>query len=196
MKLVAWVALCFLPVSTLYAAEPATRTASQPTTRTVEKPPAAEARFDIKFRKPDDTVRVHVDGRKTYIDIRSAGGIGGAALTRNDPSWPETVVLRVHLRGLESFNITCGGVTLRVSVLSHSGNPRLLHLQREGQPEGPELAKDDPNGTDVRVMDADGRALDGGLPPNGGWFELAVPKAVLGNEGKTITLDWIDFYRG
>ena len=84
--------------------------------------------------------------------------------------------------------------TVGVSVLSHSGNPRLLHLRRGDQPEGPELAKGDPGWTDVRAMDAKGTPTDG-LPGEGGWFELTVPRVVLADESRTLTLDWIDFYR-
>jgi len=33
------------------------------------------------------------------------------------------------------------------------------------------------------------------LPGEGGWFAMAIPKAMLTDQAKTITLGWIDFYR-
>ncbi len=43
-------------------------------------------------------------------------------------------------------------------------------------------------------MNGKGKPTDE-LPGEGGWFELTVPKIVLADETKTLTLDWIDIYR-
>ena len=63
--------------------------------------------------------------------------------------------------------LTCGDTSLSVSVLCHRGNPRLLHLRRGDQPEGPELAKGDLGWTEVRTVDADGKHTDGLLGKSG-----------------------------
>ena len=100
----------------------------------------------------------------------------------------------MHLGGLESLRIGGGGAVLGVSVPSHGGNRRLLRIARGDEREGPELNKGDAGWTDVRAVDAHGRPVDG-LPGEGGWFELTVPKMLLPAEGKTLTLEWINFYR-
>ena len=138
--------------------------------------------FQIKCRKPDDAVRVSTEGGRVVFDITSGSGIGGATIGRAGQHWPDEVVLRVHLKGLESLRMAGGGAAVRVSVLSHNGHPRLLHLQRGDEREGPELTKGDAGWTDVRAMDAEGKIIDG-LPGEGGWFEMVVPRVVLSDEG-------------
>ena len=164
--------------------------ASERQAATRPAPPA----FEVKCRKPDDAVRASDEGGRAVFDITSKSGIGGAVVERTGEHWPDEVVLRAHLKALESLRLTCGGTTLHASVSSHGGSQTLLHLARGGEPEGPELAKGDPGWADVRVMDAEGKPADG-LPGEGGWFELTVPKVVLSDGSKTLTLDWIDFYR-
>lgn len=82
---------------------------------------------------------------------------------------------------------------LSASVLGHSGNAKRLHLGTTGK-EGPPLTKDSPHWTEVRVLDASGKPITS-LPDRGGYFELAVPKALLG-EAKVMKIEWVDFYRG
>lgn len=43
-------------------------------------------------------------------------------------------------------------------------------------------------------MDARGQPV-AGLPGEGGWFELTVPKVLLPPVEDTLRLDWVDFYR-
>jgi hypothetical protein len=47
---------------------------------------------------------------------------------------------------------------------------------------------------DIRTFDAEGKPIKG-LPPKGGWFEMKVPKGLLVDQTKVVTLGWIDFYR-
>jgi hypothetical protein len=138
-------------------------------------------------------VNVAVADGNAVFTVTSPRGIGGATIERTGEKWPKAVILRLHLRGLESLTISCGDMTLAASVLSHSGNARLLHLGTKGE-EGPRLTKDSPYWTDVRVLDALGKAITG-LPDKGGYFELVVPQAML-EKGKAMKVEWIDFYRG
>jgi hypothetical protein len=159
--------------------------------------PAADgpSAFDIKCRKKDDAVGVSTEvGGRTVLGVTSPSGIGGATVERKADRWPDELVLRLHLRGLEDLRLACGDVTLRASVLSHSGNPRMLHVRRRGEEEGPELGRDDRYWGDIRAFDADGKPIDG-LPQEGGWFEMAVPRALLPEREKTLSLEWIDFFR-
>jgi hypothetical protein len=82
---------------------------------------------------------------------------------------------------------------LSASVLSHSGHPRLPHLPKDGK-EGPRLEKDSPYWMDIQALDADGKPVNG-LPGNGGWFEMTIPRSLLGDQTRTLGLAWIDFYR-
>lgn len=178
-------------------AAPATRPATRPASAAVADDGGRRAAppFVIRCRRAGDAVTVAVERGTAVLTVSSPSGIGGATVQRPDGvRWPDELPLRLRLRGLESLRITGGDATLRVSVLSHSGHPRLLHLRRGGQPEGPELARGDPGWTDVRAFDADGEPADG-LPVEGGWFELTVPKVLLSEQSESLTLDWVDFHR-
>jgi len=81
-------------------------------------------------------------------------------------------------------------MTLKASVLSHSGHRRLLRLVDDGEEKAVEEGS--PDWTEIQVFDAKGEPVQG-LPGEGGYFEMTLPKALL--EAESLTIDWIDFYR-
>jgi hypothetical protein len=149
--------------------------------------------IDTKTEKPADQIKMAVDKNTVKLDVLSESGIGGATITMKHDKWPKTIVLRFHLRGLEWFSISNGKIKLSGSVLSHSGNPRLLHVDEDGKEKKVEMGS--PYWTEIRVLDGNGKTTDG-LPGKGGYFEIRVPKALLEGEPKRLELGWIDFYRG
>lgn len=157
----------------------------------VQSQPAAL--LDIKCERDGDAITASTEAGKTILQITSKRGIGGATITRTSDHWPKELVLRVYLGGLEDMSITSGDVRLNASVLSHSGHPRLLHLWKKNE-EGPQLDKDSPFWMNVAVFDAQGKPIDG-LPKQGGWFEMTIPKALLLDQEKVLKLHWIDFFR-
>ena len=150
-----------------------------------------QATFDIKIKKPTDQVKVKVERDTATFDVVSQSGIGGATIMSKG-KWP-TVVLRLHLSGLEFLTIGNGKITLNGSVLSHSGNPRLLNVVKDGKEN--KVEKDSLYWTEIRGFDATGKPVKG-LPGKGGYFEITLPKALLESEPKSLELRWIDFYRG
>ena len=147
--------------------------------------------FDIKTRKPADQIKVKIDEDSATLDVFSPSGIGGVTITLTRGTWPKTIVLRLHLRGLESFTISNGKIKLRGSVLSHSGNTKRLYLGKEGKGERGERQAE----TTIKVFNAAGKQIEG-LPGEGGYFEITLPKALLEGQPKSLELGWIDFYRG
>ncbi len=138
--------------------------------------------LDIKTQKAEDRVTATVEKDMAIFDATSRSGIGGATITTKG-MWPTTVILRFHLRGLELFSISNGKVKLSGSVLSHSENPRLLHVEEDGKEK--KVEKDSQYWTEIQGFDS-----------KGGYFEIAVPKALLEGQSKSLELGWIDFYRG
>ena len=147
--------------------------------------------FQIHGKNPG-AVTVGGTGEQAILTIQDARGIGSATIRRADGQWPQKVVVHAQLRGLEHFAITSGDVKLAASVLSHSGNQRLLNLWREGK-EGPQLTRESEHWMEIRTLDADGKPITG-LPPAGGFFAMTIPHVLLA-EAKDVRLDWIDFYR-
>ena len=67
--------------------------------------------FGIKCEKEADTIAVGIEGGKTVLSVNSPSGIGGATINCKADHWPEALVLRVYLRGLEWLSIAGGGTT-------------------------------------------------------------------------------------
>jgi hypothetical protein len=122
------------------------------------------------------------------LDVTSPSGIGGATIGLTKGKWPTTVILRLHLSGLESFAVSNGKVKFTGSVLSHSGNTKRLYLTEDGS----EVEREPE--TEIKVLDASGKPVTG-LPEKGGYFEIRLPKALLDGQPKSLELGWIDFYR-
>ena len=143
--------------------------------------------FDIKTKKPADSIKLKVERDTATFDITSPSGIGSATITLERGKWPTTAIVRLHLHGLESFAASSRKIKLSGSVVSHSGNPKRLHLTEDGKERKPE--------TEIKVLDATGKPVKG-LPDKGGYFEIKLPKALLEGQPKSLELGWIDFYRG
>jgi len=145
-------------------------------------------RTEATVKKSTDRITEVISDGGTVFCIHSPSGIGSATIHR-DP-WPDHASLRLYLRGREGLTISSGSTTWKASVLSHSGHPRLLRVVEDGEEEAAEEGA--PYWTEVQAFDVKGRPVEG-LPEEGGYFEMIFPKALL--EAKSLTLDWVDFYR-
>jgi len=160
---------------------------------------AEPSAFEIESLKPggpagEERIMVTVQRDTVVFDIHDAHGIGGLSITPKKGAWPKSVVLRLHLGGLESIQLGCAKVTLFGSVLSHSGHERLLEIEEAGKKR--KAGKDDPLWADIRMVDARGKDINHLPDPNkGGCFEVTVPPTLLGKTGGELTLRWIDFFR-
>ena len=141
-------------------------------------------------RKPEDRVTENINDGGTIFSVRSPSGIGSAKIHRE--SWPDHMSLRLHLQGLEGLAISNGSVAFKASVLSHSGHRRLLGVVDNGHEKV--VDKDDPYWSEIRTFDANGKPVQG-LPGEGGYFEMVLPQALFEARPKSLTIDWIDFYR-
>jgi SAM-dependent methyltransferase len=150
-----------------------------------------EKQPEISLQKERDSVSVTRQDDSVIYSVHSVSGIGGATL-RWWNRWPSKVVLRLYLRGLESLTVSNGQVELRASVASHSGNPTQLSIRRD-EGESP-VEQDATASTKIGVFDSDGNAI-AGLPEEGGYFELVLPAVLLEGQPKSLTVQWIDFYR-
>ncbi len=149
-------------------------------------------KFKITTKKKDDTVAVRADGDKTLFVVKSPFGISQAVIERVDETWPKAVVLRLHLKGLESFRAASGKVTLDAAVSVQDGKPKVRQW-KDGKEDAP-LDDKSPMWMDIRIFGGDGKAAKA-LPLKAGYFEAALPKALFDGNPKAITVNWIDFYR-
>ena len=150
------------------------------------------ARFTVTTRKADDTVAVGGDRERTTFDVRSPSGISRAVVERTGDAWPKAVVVRLHLKGLESLKVSAGAVAVGAAVGVRDGKVEVRQWT-PGKDETP-LAADDPRRLAIRVLGKDGKAA-AGVPLDGGHFEVTLPAAFLRDNPKSLTVEWIDFYR-
>ena len=150
------------------------------------------AKFKITTKRKDDAVEVQADKDKTVFDVKSPFGISQAVIEREGARWPDVVALRLHLKGLERFRASNGKVTLDAAVSIQEGKVK-VRLWKGGKEDAP-LDEKSPLWTAIRILGGDGKPAKE-LPLKEGYFEVALPRAFFEGNPKSITLNWIDFYR-
>ena len=154
----------------------------------------AEApKFNVKTRKMANTVQAQADDGKVVFSVKSPSGIGSATIERVDKNWPEAVALKLHLKGLESLTVSNGKVKLHVAVSSQDGKLR-VRLWKDDK-EAEQLDQKSPYWMDIRIIGADGKPAQE-LPLKDGHFAMILPKAFLKGSPKSLSVQWIDFFRG
>jgi hypothetical protein len=157
-----------------------------------DAPNTPPAGLKITTRRADDAVAVRSDRGRTVVTVKSPFGISQAVLERLGQTWPEAVVLRLHLKGLSSFRASNGTVTLEAAVSLQEGRMR-VRTWKDGKENSP-LDEKSPFWMDIQIVGGDGRPAQE-LPLTDGYFEMTLPKVFFEGSPKSITLNWIDFYR-
>lgn len=145
--------------------------------------------YKITTKRADDSGTVTVEKERTLFAIKSPFGISQASIERTGAKWPDAIVLRLHLKGLENFQVTAGKVTLHAAV----GGGK-VRVWRDGNENAP-LDEKSPLWLAIRALTAEGKPTTE-APLRNGYFEVALPKALLEGNPKTLVVSWIDFYRG
>ena len=135
------------------------------------------------------SVRFDVEDTKSIIDIQSKTGIGNIQIHRQSETWPKMILVRLHLKGLESFKAKNDEVAIQWSVSSGGNNPSRVTLWK-GRDEL-SLGDNSPYFTKVRLV-----GNNKAIPLRKGCFEVPLPSKFLEDNPKMIELSWIDFYRG
>lgn len=144
--------------------------------------------FVAKVGRDGSQVRFSAEGDTTIIDVTSKFGIDKATIRRESPKWPRSILVRLHLKGLELFNVANGELSVDWSVTSTGDNSSRVFL-RSGVKETA-LDTKSPYHTPVRIVGGKGR-----IPLVDGYFEVPLPARLLQRNPDEIKLEWIDFYR-
>jgi hypothetical protein len=140
--------------------------------------------------------RVVVEGQpsRAVVGVTSPSGIGSADVTRTSGTWPPEVVIQLKLKGLEELRVSCGDTTVVASVSSHStGNVEVRERLLIGSANAEPLSPESPHWMRVTIVPA-ATAAGSEVPHSGGYFEVAVPSALL-QQRRSFTIAWVDFYR-
>ena len=153
-----------------------------------DKPPT----FKITTKRDTDKVEVKFEKDQTVFLIHSPFGISQAVIERKEEKWPDTVLLRLHLKGLESFRASNGKITLDAAVSSFNDRQR-VRLWKDGKEDSP-LDSKSPHWMAIRMVGSDGKPAEE-IPLKDGFFEMQLPKVFFEDNPKSITVNWIDFCR-
>lgn len=124
----------------------------------------------------------------TIIEVRCPFGIDMATITRLGPEWPKTILVHLHLKGLESFQARNGDLIIQWSVASTGNHSASVSLRTENA-ESP-ISNESPFFTELRTVGGDGK-----IPLQAGYFEVPLPNKLFEGNPREIKLRWIDFYR-
>lgn len=120
------------------------------------------------------------------VEIHSRTGIGRATLRRSGCQWPESLTLRLHLRGLESLQLTSDEHQIRVEAISdRAGEVQLLVEDKTGNA----LPATSPLRPNVTRHDSAEKANPIG------YFDVLVPAPLLASNQGRLEIRWIDFFR-
>lgn len=144
--------------------------------------------FKITTKRDTDAVEVTLEKSAAVFSIHSPFGISQAVIERTQDAWPDAVTLRLHLQGLERFQVTNGKTTLEAAVALSE-----VRLWKDGQEDAP-LTADSPYWTKFRLIGRDDKPATA-IPLKNGYIEVTLPKAFFKDNPKSITVNWIDFYR-
>jgi len=109
--------------------------------------------FKITTKQKDDAVEVRSEKGRTEFIVKNPCGISQALAERTQEKWPEVVMLRLPLKGLESFRAANGKVTLDAAVSSQGGKVRLW---KDGKEDAP-LDEKSPFWVDIHLVGGDGK---------------------------------------
>lgn len=149
-------------------------------------PQGDSMKIRVDLAKEGDTAKVdHSDGR-AVIDVSSATGIGHLTAQREAAHWPDEVVVRLRLKGLEQLTIAYDNVEILTGV-SSSGDamPLVLRVTDES---GAVQAASPSAGIYYPTIRRGGGATDE-------FFEVTLPPHFHQALPPSFELSWIDFYR-
>jgi hypothetical protein len=146
------------------------------------------AKVEATAARPDTKIKITDQQHATTIDVTCPFGIDRATLKRMGNRWPPGMIVRMHLKGLESFEAASGPTALRVSVPSTGEPGARLSLRQDGKEI--EIDRTSPYWTNVQIEDGQGK-----IPLSDGHFEIPLPARLFDANPKAIELRWVDFYR-
>jgi hypothetical protein len=144
--------------------------------------------YSVTPGKDDAEVSYQASGGDVTVEVRSKSGIGSAQLVRTSGPAPASVMIRLHLKGLEQLVFEYPGATVTAAVSSHDGSvSESVSLQGgAAQP----IGADSPYWMAVKI-----NGVDPSIPLEDGYFQVEAPKAFLDAASREFTLRWVDFYR-
>ncbi len=142
--------------------------------------------------KDDTAISFSEVGGTLFIDITSVSGIGTAEIKRNIDSWPQDVVLRMHLKGLEQFEFMYADTAVTLAISSQQDQYMQQSVRQINKAAEP-LNPTSDFWMQTEIVNADG--TPGTIPLTDGSINIHVPQDFLDKNSESFTVSWIDFFR-
>ncbi len=154
-----------------------------------------ELMVEIVLDKQGDTALVEYRPGTAIITVDSERGIGGMQAKLTEGEWPEAVLVRLRLTGLERLEVGYGPTTIVTGVSSTSdpGAPATLYTRDENDSVTETTALLPSQQVAITLYSETQEPP--GIPLRDGYFEIALPAHFLESGEDAFTLQWIDFYR-
>lgn len=145
--------------------------------------------FRVSVKNADDKISILDENSQTIIEIHSDFGIGSASFELVSGTMPDSILVRLHLKGLEDFQLISATDTLAASISSGEVfnviNQRIISSNSENP-----LMSTDPLWMNIEIVSENKH-----IPLEEGYFEIEVPPQFIRNAGASFEVKWIDFYR-
>jgi hypothetical protein len=141
--------------------------------------------------RPDARVTVATDPQQAVVEVFSPSGIGSAKVEITSATLPQTIMLRLHLRGLEELRFTYGDTIITASLSSTGDNATQQTHRSAGQEQA--IVEGSPYWMNVRLAPTGGSPA--AIPLENGYIEVEAPRDFLANRQTKFAIQWVDFYR-
>lgn len=145
--------------------------------------------FEVETARTE-LVETAVTPNSVTFDITSQTGIGSAEIKLVHGEWPETILFRLHVAGLEEFRFAYHETAVTASVSSSGDHQVLESVAQAG--EAQPVAEDSVFYMPVRLEAESGEVS---IPLAEGYFEIEAPADFQAGAYDMFTISWIDFYR-
>lgn len=123
-----------------------------------------------------------MNGDALEIDVVSESGIGQGTVAGLTPPLPDTITLRLHLKGLEKLQLTSGTTTITAQV--SSSDSTITQEAASHSVAARPTTPDDPLWLTIQLP------IDDESP-----FMVDVPSQLVESDCDTVSIEWVDFYR-
>lgn len=155
---------------------------------------AGDHQVVVTVQQPGDQVKFTVADRVLVFDIYSERGIGEATVQWLAGSYPQRIVLRFHLAGLEGLRLAYGATVLELALPSRNDPAPLQSVSFTGGGATQTITVESPYWMPTALVSGAAGA-EPAIPLTDGWIEVQLPPDFLAAGYRTFSIQWVDFYR-
>jgi ABC-type Fe3+-hydroxamate transport system substrate-binding protein len=151
-----------------------------------------EPLFNVTIKNETDEVFITYQEGITIIDVQSPRGIGTAQFELVSGEMPETILVNLHLTGLEEFRFSTEETTISAffskNEIFKNNSQRIISSDGTATP----IVSIHPFWLNIKVVSTESNPK---IPLAQGYFEVEISKNILDETINSFEIYWIDFYR-